>query len=102
MKKEHLEGCTMNDAFIASFCHNGVLGGAIYLEENKATYRTNKLTVDVQYRNLEMLYSDMTEISAGRAFLFPTVTILLKNTVSYIFIVFSQRKFLSRINELIR
>ena len=28
MKKEHLEGCTMNDVFIANFCHNGVLSGA--------------------------------------------------------------------------
>ncbi len=28
LKKEHLEGCTMNDVFIANFCHNGVLSGA--------------------------------------------------------------------------
>ena len=42
----------MRKIFMCSLCHNGVLGGALYLENDSLTYRTNKLTVDKKYRNL--------------------------------------------------
>ena len=36
----------MKKSFMCSLCHNGILGGALYLDENSVTYKTNKLTVD--------------------------------------------------------
>lgn len=92
----------MKDAFAASFCQNGVLGGAIYLKADKAIYRTNKVTVDEKYRNLEIFYKDITEIKAGHILFFPTVTIVLKEKISYKFIVFARKSFFDRINELKR
>ncbi|HIT33097.1 MAG TPA: hypothetical protein IAC31_00520 [Candidatus Faecousia intestinigallinarum] len=92
----------MKDAFAASFFHDGVLGGAIYLKPDKVIYKTNKVTVDEKYRDLEMLYQDIVKIRTGRSLLFPTVTIVLKEGVSYKFIVFEKKKFLDRMDELKR
>lgn len=90
----------MRDVYIASFCHEGVLGGAIYLKEDKAIYRTNKATVDEKYRNLEMPYKDMTELKSGHCLFFPTVTVTLKEGAAYKFIVFFRKRFLRRVEEL--
>lgn len=92
----------MKDIFVASFVHNGVLGGAIYLKSDKAVYRTNKVTVDKKYRNLEILYADIIEIKPGHSLFFPTVTIVLKEGVSYKFIVFARKRFLNRMEKLKR
>ena len=32
--------------FVCSLCHNGILGGCLYLDSQSLTYKTNKLTVD--------------------------------------------------------
>lgn len=90
----------MKDVFVASFCKNGVLGGALYLKSDKAIYRTNKITVDAKYRNLEMSYKDIVAIKTGHSLFFPTVTIVLKEESSYKFIVFARKRFLDRVNEL--
>ncbi|WP_130871277.1 hypothetical protein [Intestinimonas massiliensis (ex Afouda et al. 2020)] len=90
----------MKDAFMASFFHEGVLGGAIYLQSGKVLYRTNKLQVETKYRNLEMPYNSIEQIKTGRALCFPTVTLAMKNGSSYRFIIFNRKKFLSRLNEL--
>ena len=43
----------MKKSFMCSLiCHNGIVGGALYLDENSVTYKTNKLTVDRAHRNL--------------------------------------------------
>ena len=39
-------------SFVCSLCHNGILGGGLYLDSQSLTYKTNKLTVDKKYRNL--------------------------------------------------
>ena len=90
----------MKDMFITSFFHEGVLGGVIYLLADKALYRTNKLQVEVQYRSLEIPYGSIENISTGRALFFPTVTFALKSGISYRFIVFSRKKFLSLLEAL--
>lgn len=33
-------------SFVCSLCHNGILGGGLYLDSQSLTYKTNKLTVD--------------------------------------------------------
>ena len=90
----------MKDTFVASFFHNGVLGGALYLKLDKVIYRTNKVTVDAKYRNLEMPYREIVDIQSGHSLFFPIVTIVLNGKISYKFIVFARKKFLDRIDEL--
>ena len=42
----------MRNVFMCSLCHNGILGGGLYLDHQDVTFRTQKLTVSDQYRNL--------------------------------------------------
>lgn len=42
----------MRKAFICSLCHNGILGGALYLDNQSVIYRTQKVTVSEKYKNL--------------------------------------------------
>ena len=85
------------DAFMASFFHEGVLGGAIYLQKDKAIYRTNKLQVEPQYRNLEMPYYNLEEIEIGWVWCFPTVTLSMESGVSYKFILMESEKIFAQI-----
>ena len=40
----------MKKSFMCSLiCHNGIIGGGIYIYEESITYKTNKLTVDKKY-----------------------------------------------------
>ena len=43
----------MKKSFMCSLiCHNGIVGGGLYIENNAITYKTNKLTVDRKYIHL--------------------------------------------------
>ena len=42
-------------SFVCSLCHNGIVGGGLYLDSQSLTYKTNKLTVGKKYRNLHKL-----------------------------------------------
>ena len=83
----------MKDLFVASFFHEGVLGGVIYLLEDKALYRTNKLQLEPKYRSLDIPYGSIENVGTGRALFFPTVTFSLKSGVSYRFIVFGRKRY---------
>ena len=42
----------MKKSFACSLiCHNGIVGGGLYIEDKQLAYKTNKLTVDKKYRN---------------------------------------------------
>ena len=90
----------MKDAFMASLFHEGVLGGAIYLQSDKVLYRMDKATVEPKYRHLEIPYSGIARLETGWAFCFPTVTFMLKSGSSYKFMIFRRKKFLSRLDAL--
>ena len=53
----------MRKTFMCSLYHNGILGGALYLDETSATYKTNKLTVDKAYRNLVLPLNEIAELT---------------------------------------
>ena len=55
-------------SFVCSLCHNGILGGGLYLDTQSLTYKTNKLTVDKKYRNLVLQMQEIKEISWKRIF----------------------------------
>ena len=78
--------------FICSLCHNGVLGGGIYLNSESLTYKTNKLTVDKKYRNLVFPIKEIQKIEWNRI-VFPIATVNMKNGEAYKFIIFNKRRF---------
>lgn len=82
----------MKKSFICSLCHNGILGGVLYLDENSVAYKTNKLTVDKSYRNLVLPLDEIAEI-AWKWVVFPVATFRMKNGVEYKFIIFNKRRF---------
>ena len=78
--------------FVCSLCHNGILGGGLYLDGQSLTYKTNKLTVDKKYRNLVLPFQEIKEISWKRI-IFPIATVNMKNGEAYKFIIFNKRRF---------
>jgi hypothetical protein len=90
----------MKKYFIVSLVKNGVLGGGILADTEAITYRTNKLTVAKEYRNIEMKYSEIESASFGWLLIFPTVTIKMKNGTEYKFIVFGRKGFSNTLSEM--
>lgn len=64
-------------SFVCSMCHNGILGGGLYLDSQSLTYKTNKLTVDKKYRNLVLPMQEIKEIS-WKWIVFPIATVNMK------------------------
>ena len=79
-------------SFVCSLCHNGILGGALYLDSQSLTYKTNKLTVDKKYRNLILPIREIREIS-WKWIVFPVATVHMKNDERYHFIIFNKPRF---------
>ena len=79
-------------AFACSLCHNGILGGGLYLDSQALTYKTNKLTVDKKYRNLVLPMKEIQEIS-WKWIVFPVATVHMQNGESYQFIIFNKSRF---------
>ena len=79
-------------SFVCSLCHNGILGGGLYLDSQSLTYKTNKLTVDQKYRNLVLPLQEIKEIS-WKWIIFPVATVDMKNGERYKFIIFNKSCF---------
>ena len=82
----------MRKTFVSSLCHNGILGGALYLDEESLTYKTNKLTVDASYRNLVIPLDEVAELT-WRWIVFPVATFRMNNGEEYRFLIFNKRRF---------
>ena len=82
----------MKKSFICSLCHNGILGGVLYLDENTVAYKTNKLTVDKLYKNLVLPLDEIAEMT-WKWVVFPVATFRMKNGVEHKFIIFNKRRF---------
>lgn len=78
----------MKKLFICNLCDNGVLGGALHLDENSLTYKTNKLTVDKACRNLVLPLNEIAEIEWTRI-VFPVATFRMKSGEEHKFIIFN-------------
>lgn len=79
-------------SFICSLCHNGILGGMIYLDGSSLTYKTGKLMVDSKYRNLVLPLSNIKEIS-WQWMIFPVATVHMMIGEDYKFIIFNKHRF---------
>ena len=82
----------MKKAFICSLCHNGILGGGLYIEDRSITYKTNKLTVDKAYRNLVLPLNEISDLTWER-FIFPIATFHMNGGKKYKFIIFNKKRF---------
>ena len=83
----------MKKLFIASLiCRNGIIGGAVYIEDRAITYRTNKLTVDTQYNNISLPLEDIRGLT-WKWIVFPVATLQMQNGKQYRFILFNKRRF---------
>ena len=83
----------MKQYYIASLCRNGVLGGGIAANDDGITFKTGKVTVSPQLRNLEMKYRNIREFSKKRVLCFPVFTISMNDGENYRFIIFSPKRF---------
>ena len=88
----------MRKSFMCSLCRNGILGGALYLENEALTYKTTKLTVDQQYRNLILPFKEIREITWKRI-IFPVATFHMKNGEEYTFLIFNKSRFIRYYQE---
>ena len=89
----HLEEDIMKkEMFIVSFCYRGLLGGEIIADDLAITYRTGKLTIPAEYRNLEMRYTDIAYVGSDKAAFLPAVSVHMKNDSNYKFVFFFGRK----------
>ena len=82
----------MRQVFMCSLCHNGILGGGLYLDHQAVTFRTQKLTVDEAYRNLILPLKEITEIS-WKWIVFPVAAFHMKNGQCYKLIIFNPWRF---------
>ena len=88
----------MKKIFLCSLCRNGILGGALYLDSNAVTYKTQKLTVDQKYRNLVLPLNEIEEISWKQ--FFPVATFRMAGGEAYTFIIFCKNSFLRSYRKL--
>ena len=82
----------MRKSFMCSLCHNGILGGGLYLDSQSVTYKTQKMTVDKKYRNLVLPLNEIREIS-WKWIVFPIATFHMKNGEEYKMIIFNKGRF---------
>jgi hypothetical protein len=78
--------------FIVSFCYRGLLGGEIIADDQAVTYKTGKLTIPSEYRNLEMKYTDIAYVYRDKATFLPAISVHMKDGNNYRFVFFFSRK----------
>ena len=79
-------------SFVCSLCHNGILGGGLFLDRHALIFKTNKLTVDKKYRNLVLPMQEIKDIS-WKWIIFPIASADMKNGELYKFIIFNKSRF---------
>ena len=84
--------------FICSLCHGGIIGGALYMDSEALTYKTNKLTVDKKYKKLVMPIEEIESIT-WRWVLFPIATVCMKNGECYKLMIFNKSRFEKNFSE---
>lgn len=79
-------------AFMCSLCHNGILGGGLYLDSQSVVYVCRKLTVDKKYKKLVLPLSEIKELT-WKWIVFPVATFHMKKGDKYTFLIFNKWRF---------
>ena len=91
----------MKRVYAASLCKNGLLGGGLYIDDDKITFRTGKITVPPQLRNLELTFKNMTGIRKERILILPVAAVSMKNGEEWKFFVLRRNDFMHTAKTLI-
>jgi hypothetical protein len=93
----------MKRAFYGSICHNGSQGGAIILDDIGINFKCQKITIEEEYKNMQLKYDKISTIQLCRSILiFPGVQIYMKNGEQYKFIIFNRKKFVQLLEKMIK
>ena len=82
----------MRKSFVCSLCHNGIIGGGLYLDHQSVTYVCQKLTIDKKYKKLVLPLNDIKEIT-WEWVIFPLATFYMNNGEIYKFLIFNKCRF---------
>lgn len=88
----------MKKTFMCSLCCNGILGGALHIDENSITFKTTKLTVAEKYRNLVLLRKNIEKIT-WKTVILPVATIHINNGDKYSFIIYNKEGFIKSVEK---
>jgi hypothetical protein len=90
----------MKKTFIVSLCYQGAHGGGLLLTENLIIFKTQQIQLPKEMKFIQIAYNEIETIdNCSSFFLFPSISIKLKNGLIYKFIVFNRKKCLRIINE---
>lgn len=85
----------MKMSFYASACVNGLHGGGAYLNDTEFRFRSQKMTIAEEYKNLRIPYEKIKNISTGKSIFFiPTTVIETTDGNRYRFLIFNRKKFM--------
>lgn len=85
----------MEKTYLASLCYQGLLGGGLFLDDERVTYRTGKLQVPPEIRKFIMPFCRIKGVEKSKALFLPTVTIQLEDGRQWQFLVFRRKRFLA-------
>lgn len=88
----------MRKAFMCSLCHNGIIGGGLYLDPQAVTYVCQKLTVEQKYKKLVLPLREIDELT-WKWIVFPIATFHMKNGENYRMLIFNKPRFEKFFNE---
>lgn len=84
----------MKKIYAASLCKNGLLGGGLYIDDEKITFCTGKITVPSQLRNLELNFKDVVGIRKEKLFILPIAAIIMRNGEEWKFFILRLNNFM--------
>ena len=87
----------MEKTYVASLCCQGLLGGGLFLDDERVTYRTGKLQVPAEIRNLQLPFCRIKGVEKSKALFLPTVTIEMQDGRAWKFLVFGRNSFLNNL-----
>ena len=87
----------MEKTYIASLCHQGLLGGGLFLDDESVTYRTGKLQVSPEIRTLRLPFCRIKRVERSKALFLPAVAIGMEDGREWKFVVFGRKSFLDNL-----
>ena len=87
----------MEKTYVASLCYQGLLGGGLFLDDERVTYRTGKLQVSPEIRNLRLPFCRIKGVEKSKALFLPTVTMKMADGRAWKFLVFGRSSFLTNL-----
>lgn len=91
----------MRKAFMCSLCHNGILGGALYLDDTSLTYKTQKITVDEKYKSFVLTLSEIKDVT-WKWVIFPVASFTTVDDRKIKFIIFNKYRFNKYFSEVMK